>query len=203
MKTKFKAALLATSLITGIAMSAQADEVKSTFYSQVGNWQIYSDPSADNGCYATTGYSNLGPISLRIGLYSNNGYLMLTNSNWSSIVSGQSYQINVRFVEGQAASWTATGHRLRGSNAGTLLIPFSNPQLWQLLMTSQGVTMWANGTVIFRGLLTGSAAAMSAVTDCQRAYASAPSPRDPFASASPDPFASSGPTFVPDPKHST
>lgn len=181
-----KIAGLSLFLFSIVATSAFAED--SIFWKSVGNWDVFVDPSMGNACYAVVSYRD-GTI-LRLGFDFTTDqrsiYIGFGSESWRSLEIGKDYDIVIQFDQNPIWKATATAvsvgpvNYLKASTTDTnFIVEFSR---------KHAVRAWFEGRQITSLTLSGSAAAISEMLDCQKAtnsfLSSAPkqpqSPPDPF-----------------------
>ena len=191
---------LVTALLSAFLSPPAFSEPAVAWKDDVYGWQIYVDPSVENGCFMTTSYET-GTI-LRIGMLPSESSFDFTimNPNWKSIENNKMYPMSVVF--GNRNPWTGEGVGYwwgDGSPSLVLKVPFGDNRkvltrfIDDLMVTTHVVVRYENKQIA-NLKLTGSYAAMMEVMACQAAMwdASPKQPTGPFSSnATPendDPF---------------
>ena len=178
LKVGTAAAMLAVSTVGAFAQDTIPWDVP-----EVKGWTIAVDTTVGGGCFMYTIFD--GGASARIGfdLTAGNIYLMLADSDWTSIAADQSYDIDLQMGNRQGWSASATGGRM--GDMPTLTVTSSDSSFMEEFASQSSIKVWYKDDQIMHLSLKGSMAALSEVLKCQDAVNSALSAggdgTDPFA----------------------
>ncbi len=180
-------ALASSILIAGSGL-ALAEEAPAPLWSQSTFWQVRIDPSM-GGCFMQAEYHSPTATLVRFGIKhaaskADVGYLVLINPEWSSLVPGQGYAVQIKFdnVRNNGwATWTGFAHRMGDNQSMALEFDFNNLDLWDGVIFGSTFHLVYQGHSVIDGNLPGSAEAAAAMANCQKAYnVRAIGPADPF-----------------------
>lgn len=148
-------------------------------YGNVESWGIYVDKTLGNACFVIAEYER-GTV-LRVGFQNNrntNGMILFGHNSWSSLVSGQEYELTAKF--GSYAEWSLPTTAI--DMGGTIFLKgvFSDQNFWTEFAKAGSLSLSYKGKSVALLRLTNSSRALDMMIDCQKAQRSVP-PDDPFA----------------------
>ena len=169
---------IALSTIGSPAFAAQTD-----VWAHLDPWTIRVDHTAGNGCFMDATYPTSNTY-LRIGI-DNRGapqaYMMIANPKWTSSEQGKLYSLDVKFDDGQTATWK--GQATLIGKTPTLVVDFDPARAigdtLYVFGVQTGFRLFYEGREIASLRLNGTAKAAVETYRCQKAQAGAPKD-DPF-----------------------
>jgi hypothetical protein len=192
--------LLAGALGGAVISAAHAQET--VLWRNVGEWQVRVDRSVDYGCFIIGSYTRGTVIRIGIDQQNRNGYVLVGNDGWRSLVAGNQYDLTLRFDNDAPWRGRAKARTIGSGNTLFLYLSFDRPQFLVDFARRMNLTIFYDGQVVTQLPLNGTRAATEELFLCQRAADAARDnsrpARDPFSSggAPPprqqDPFSSGG-----------
>lgn len=161
------AATLSALLILMSTPATWADESETVRWKLVDGWDIRVDPSVNNGCYIAATYQSGNIFRLGFDRQNANGYIMVINQNWASLVAGNKYPIALQFDSESPWEGNATA-RLMGT-LPALTIGFSTPNVMKELASKSNLKIFYKEKEIATLGLKGSATAVDELVKCQDA----------------------------------
>ena len=183
--------ILATAMAMALTTSAAiaSDDTIPWGKGQVAGWDIAVDTSLGGGCFILAVFD--GDTLVRIGFDPSNQdyYLILGDADWQSIEEGKDYDLTITL--GHRRPWDATANGISLSDSTALMVRSDDTHFLDEFASQQNIRVEYNGDEIANLDLTGSAAALQEMVNCQQAVNdAADSADDPFQKTdSGDPFA--------------
>ncbi len=182
------AAAIAVALTTTGAIAA-ADDTIPWGDGSVAGWDIAVDQSLQGGCYILAEFD--GNTIVRIGFDPSNSdyYLILADDDWSSIEADKEYDLVLTL--GHRAPWDAQANGIMLGDQPALMVTSTDTDFLDEFASQQNIKVEYNGSQIANLNLSGSAAAIKEMINCQsQVDAAANGSNDPFKKAgAADPFA--------------
>jgi hypothetical protein len=179
------AALAAFALMGSAAL---ADDTVPWGDGSVAGWDIAIDQTLGGGCYILAEFD--GDTIVRIGFDPSNSdyYLMLADTDWQSIEADKDYDLTLTM--GHRQPWEATATGVMMGDQPTLLVRSTDTDFLDEFSSQQNIKVEYSGDQIANLNLTGSAAAIREMINCQDTVnQSAKGSGDPFKKTAADPFA--------------
>ncbi|WP_181592360.1 hypothetical protein [Rhizobium tropici] len=136
-------------------------------WKNVNGWSIFVDPSMGNACYMATTFDN--GVGLRFGFNFLGKepllYLSIGNMDWKSLEVGKDYPIQVQFDDNPV--WTATAFVTDMSGVKFLNITTADTNFAKEFSHKLALRLSFQGKFVTGVRLTGSAAAVSELLNCQ------------------------------------
>jgi len=154
---------------------------------QVGNWRIVLSESLNNTCNMLAVYPDnrslwLGFVRLK-DVY---GFgFQIANKGWDSLIPKEQYVLKVQLDNAEPWNMTMTAHT-KPDGVKSLLAVNVKIEFIKEFKESSTITVFYHGNLVFKGLLTDSGAAVSAMVDCQRQVDHWGRQNDPFAGTTGD-----------------
>lgn len=156
--------------------SSSSDTYK---YGNVESWGVYVDKTLGNACFVIAEYER-GTV-LRVGFQNNrntNGMILFGHNSWSSLVSGQEYELTAKF--GSYAEWSLPTTAIDMGGTIFLKSVFSDQNFWTEFAKADSLSLTYKGKSVAMLRLTNSSRALDMMIECQKAQRAVP-PDDPFA----------------------
>ena len=147
--------------------AAVADDAASPLWKKVANWQIRIDVTLHNGCFMVENYKQGDLFRVGFDREHSNGYLMIANGAWQSLVVGTKYPLILQFDN--AAPWGGDSVALDMGSTRPLYMNFGNADLMSQLANSKSLSIQYNGTHVASLPLTGASDAVAELMKCQEA----------------------------------
>jgi hypothetical protein len=188
---------LAVHCLFGLSNTASAEDPQ-PLWATVKAWEVRVDTTLMNGCFAMTAYDEGTIVRIGINPASHQGYIMFGNDKWESLESGKDYKIKLKFDDELPWEGSARAREFGKERFIFLWVDFTDANLYMEFMRKNLLQIFYNKKKVTALNLSGSAAALSEVIECQKAMnAVTPTPsnkneKDPFASDvryKADPFA--------------
>jgi hypothetical protein len=180
--SKIFAAAIAMALMTSAAVAS--DDSVPWGNGEVAGWNIAVDTSLGGGCFIYAVFD--GNTLVRIGFdpSSSDYYLILGDDEWKSIESGKEYDLTLRL--GSRAPWDAEANGVPLGDGTALMVTSTDTDFLQDFSSQQSIRVEYNGDQIANLDLSGSAAAIQEMINCQETVNAAAS------SGGDDPFKKTG-----------
>ena len=174
--------------ILSSTLATNALAADSIYWKSVGNWDVLIDPSMGGACYTVVSYQD-GTI-LRLGFdFTSNPtsiYLGIGSEMWKSLESGKDYDITIQFDNNPV--WRASAAAVSVGTVNYIKATTTDTNFVNEFSRKHTLRAWFMGRQITSLTLSGSAAAVSEMLECQKATEAVissgpkqpPSPKDPF-----------------------
>lgn len=177
-----------------VSVPTYALAVDTVRWKSMGQWEVMVDQTLGHGCFILASW-DVGTV-IRAGFNPalNSTYITFGDVKWKSIEVGKEYPLTIQFDKRTGWNGMATGIRFDGSDVNMLhaSIGAKPADFFAQMAASHAIYIRYQGKVISNLRLTGSAAAVSEMINCQLAMRETGAGQDPFAEASTngsDPFA--------------
>src|SRR5262245_59275659 len=177
-----KIALMIGGLLLAGTSCANAEDVSSPKWADVGSWKIHVDRD-EYGCFAISIWER-GAV-LRIGFDKEwNGYLSIARANaWQALEPGKQYLLTLQFDN--EPEWTGKFTASQNSvGRSYLYIKFDSPKFMTEFAVRQSLAIWYDQKSIIYVTLRGSYAALQDLRHCQRNFDAPRNGRSPPSSSS-------------------
>jgi hypothetical protein len=168
------------------ATPALADDTVPWGKGEVAGWDIAVDQSLGGGCFILALFD--GNAIVRIGFDPGNSdyYLMLSDADWQSIEAGKDYDLKLTL--GRRAPWDAAATGIMMGDQPALLVRSTDADFIEEFSGQQNIRVEYAGSEIANLNLSGSAAALREMINCQSTMNENATAADPFKKTA-DPFA--------------
>jgi hypothetical protein len=175
-------------LLLGL-MPATAADLGSRKWTTVGNWEIWVDRTQGDSCYVMRSYERGAVFRIGFGRDASNGYVILANEKWKSLVVGSKYAIELKFDNNPA--WKGNATARKAGNITYLHMDFGGQGLLKEFGHSDNASVTYKGQLAANVRLTGSDTAVEELMRCQATPSRALAPSDSQQRSAPDsdPFA--------------
>lgn len=181
-----------TGLVSGIlagipCLTLPAAAQDTVRWGSTGNWEIWIDPTMNNGCFAYVNYQDGSFFRSGFDMTDESSYVFFSNPDWKSLVPGESYDIRMYFDP--LNSWWDAGALAQEFADGTLYLRFNTTDatLLEDIMKADAARVEFNAREIANYDLRGSRQALLGVVECQDEADNVMGVDDPFAKmADPD-----------------
>ena len=179
---KIFVAAIAMALTTSAAIAS--DDSVPWGSGEVAGWTIAVDTSLGGGCFIYAIFD--GNTLVRIGFdpSSSDYYLILGDDDWKSIEAGKEYDLTLTL--GRRTPWDAPADGISLGDGTALMVTSTDTNFLEEFSSQQNIKVEYNDDVIANLDLSGSAAAINEMINCQSAVDAAAS------SGGDDPFKTTG-----------
>lgn len=170
-----------------LVLAACPAQAQDPHWADVGGWTISVDPIRANGCYLVSSFAGGTNFGLGFDRRDDTGYMFISDTDWTSLVNDQSYDLTVKF--GRRSPWDGQALAVISDAGENFLTLTVDSDFMEEFANQNEVRMnFGPAEIAFLGLQ-GSRRALNEMIACQDAWDAA-GPSDPFAGAAgADPFA--------------
>lgn len=177
-----------------LASAATAQDTV-TWKDDVQGWSVAIDRTINDSCFIISGFEDDLFLRFQFNASQENVQFIVANVRWDSVETGEDYDVEVAFGDMDAWSGMAKGHRWNDILPSLVLsVPIADQQASHFMKeftAMPSVRISFDGTEIAHLALSGAAAAVESMLDCQATMSKAKQAResgnDPFA-PKPDPI---------------
>lgn len=144
-----------------------------TWQEDIQGWSVAVDRTIDNSCFIVSGFGDEIFLRFQFNAIQQNVQFIVASTQWDSVKSEKSYDIEVAFGDHGAWESMAQGHRWNDILPSLIMtFPVEDQQASNFMkeFTTEGsMSISYNGSEIATLALTGTRAAVASMLDCQTA----------------------------------
>ncbi len=150
-----------------------------TWEESVQGWHVAIDTTIDDSCFILAGLESGAYIRFQFNVTDNSVQLIVADTNWNDVDSGQDYSVAVSFGGREPWAGIAVGHKWLGTLPSLVLsVPLDDDQAFDFISdfsNTQTFAMSIEGSEVFELSFSGTDAAIQSMLACQASVTEAKS----------------------------